>query len=460
MERLRRFVVTAIVAAVGITLVPAGPASAADFFSATGALQAGDSTLTTRLFRDDPPSTCAAPTAGATSGVGPFFYDIYTLENGTNDPACVTVRVDAMTCTGPFIHSGAYVGAFDPANILTNFAADVGLSPDAATSPKSYSFSVPAGADFSVIVTTVTSGAGGACPGYGLTLSTDNPFATGSPSISGTPEANKLQISTPGDWNGSPTLTTQWRRCDSSGGACSDIEGATNSVYLATKADAGLTLRVRVTATEGGRTSSADSAQTAVIAADTQPPQAPTLAGTDPPSGSNDNAPRVKANGVEGRTEVRLFATADCAGPVVASGTPQQLIGDGIPVQVPDNSTTQISASLIDDFDNVSPCSNAISYTEVTPDTTAPETTITAAKKKIKTKKRRAKARFEFSSDEAGATFECRLDSKPVFTCTSPVTLKVKKGKHTFTVLAKDPAGNPDPTPAEFAFKVKRKRRR
>jgi hypothetical protein len=67
------------------------------------------------------------------------------------------------------------------------------------------------------------------------------------------------------------------------------------------------------------------------------------------------------------------------------------------------------------------------------------------------------KATFFFISNEAGG-FECSLDGDGFTPCTSPFKTKVKKGKHTFEVRAIDEADNVDATPAEFAFKVKRKR--
>jgi hypothetical protein len=86
-----------------------------------------------------------------------------------------------------------------------------------------------------------------------------------------------------------------------------------------------------------------------------------------------------------------------------------------------------------------------------------PETTITKGPKR-KTKKKRAT--FEFSATEP-ATFQCLLDNKQTFKpCTSPTTVKVKKGKHTFAVFATDAAGNTDSTPASQSWKRKKKKKR
>jgi hypothetical protein len=90
-------------------------------------------------------------------------------------------------------------------------------------------------------------------------------------------------------------------------------------------------------------------------------------------------------------------------------------------------------------------------------DTTPPDTTITKAK--INSKKKKAK--FEFvSSEPAGAEFLCKLDKGNFTSCTSPKKYKkLKKGKHTFQVAARDAAGNLDPSPAVEKFKIKKKKK-
>ena len=89
-------------------------------------------------------------------------------------------------------------------------------------------------------------------------------------------------------------------------------------------------------------------------------------------------------------------------------------------------------------------------------DTTPPETEITAKPAK-KTKSKRAA--FSFSSNEPG-TFQCSLDDAAFSACTSPFSKKVKPGRHTFAVKARDTAGNVDPSPASYRWKVKKKKRR
>jgi hypothetical protein len=68
-------------------------------------------------------------------------------------------------------------------------------------------------------------------------------------------------------------------------------------------------------------------------------------------------------------------------------------------------------------------------------------------------------ATFTFTSESAGASFECALDKGGFLPCTSPTTLKhLTRGTHTFSVRAISAEGLVDASPAEQAFKVKRKR--
>jgi PKD repeat protein len=90
-------------------------------------------------------------------------------------------------------------------------------------------------------------------------------------------------------------------------------------------------------------------------------------------------------------------------------------------------------------------------------DTTAPTTEITRHPK-ARTKQR--KAVFEFSSNEAGGSFECTVDKGVPSVCTSPLPVKVKARRkpHSFSVVAIDAAGNRDTTPATYGWKVRHKR--
>ena len=64
-------------------------------------------------------------------------------------------------------------------------------------------------------------------------------------------------------------------------------------------------------------------------------------------------------------------------------------------------------------------------------------------------------ARFRFTSDVVGATFQCRLDAHLPFICTSPLTVRVRPGRHTFRVSAHANRAA-DPTPATARWRVRR----
>jgi MYXO-CTERM domain-containing protein len=84
-------------------------------------------------------------------------------------------------------------------------------------------------------------------------------------------------------------------------------------------------------------------------------------------------------------------------------------------------------------------------------DTTPPETTITSAPATITPE---TSATFAFTSNDAGATFECTLDGT-ASACTSPVTYaNLPEGAHTFVVRASDAAGNSDYTPATHTWSI------
>jgi hypothetical protein len=87
-----------------------------------------------------------------------------------------------------------------------------------------------------------------------------------------------------------------------------------------------------------------------------------------------------------------------------------------------------------------------------TVDLTAPDTAITAGPSGATSD---ATPSLAFSSADAGAAFECRMDSGAWAPCTSPLTsAALADGTHTFQVRARDAAGNVDASPASRAFAV------
>jgi len=86
------------------------------------------------------------------------------------------------------------------------------------------------------------------------------------------------------------------------------------------------------------------------------------------------------------------------------------------------------------------------------PDTTPPDTTISSGPSGTTTA---ITAAFGFTSTEAGSSFECKLDAGSWAGCSSPKSLSaLTVSAHTFSVRAKDAAGNVDPTPASRSWTV------
>jgi hypothetical protein len=119
----------------------------------------------------------------------------------------------------------------------------------------------------------VTGGAAAAA----LTLSTAGlaavsvavaPQNTSLPSISGAARDGSSLQASKGGWANKPSsYSYQWQRCDSSGGACQPISGATGTHYTATSPDIGQRLKVAVTATNTAGSGSATSRPTDVFKA-------------------------------------------------------------------------------------------------------------------------------------------------------------------------------------------------
>lgn len=103
------------------------------------------------------------------------------------------------------------------------------------------------------------------------------PVSAGLPALSGTAQSGQTLSTTDGTWNGTTPMTYayQWLRCDSAGASCAAIGGATSATYAVAGADAGFTLRSRVTATNSAGAASATSGASAVVLAAPAPAPAP-----------------------------------------------------------------------------------------------------------------------------------------------------------------------------------------
>ncbi|HEX4717467.1 MAG TPA: metallophosphoesterase [Thermoleophilaceae bacterium] len=88
------------------------------------------------------------------------------------------------------------------------------------------------------------------------------------PTISGSTQQGQTLTVVKGTWTGTaPSFAYQWRRCDTSGGTCADVSGATSTTYALDTPDVGKTLRVVVTGSNSAGSTPATSSATAVVSA-------------------------------------------------------------------------------------------------------------------------------------------------------------------------------------------------
>jgi hypothetical protein len=205
-----------------------------------------------RLIRDGNASSCGTmkatpmPTLVGT----PLRYRVHTFASRVTNPLCIDVSL-STACTNLF--SVSYLGTFDPANPSLRYAADAGSS----VSPMTYSFDVPAGAFFSIVVHEADTVA---CAAYTITVSSRGPWTAAPPSIAGAAALGGTLSAADATWVGTPAVARSWLRCNSAGAACTAIAGATGTTYAVAAADIGRTLRFRSEATDADGTSGSDSA--------------------------------------------------------------------------------------------------------------------------------------------------------------------------------------------------------
>jgi len=176
--------------------------------------------------------------------------------------------------------------------------------------------------------------------------------------------------------------------------------------------------------------------------------------------------------------EIDCVSWGSFAGPLPGTGNPAPAIPDGMALQrtiAPGCATllepTDDHDNSAADFSAVSPGPRANS-TAPTEQACAPNSggpggaggagnpsgrgaPQTNLKRKPPHRSRDGTPTFAFAADEAGSTFQCRLDSRPFRACHSPfTTARLSPGRHRFEVRARDDSGRLDPSPAAYSFKV------
>jgi len=79
--------------------------------------------------------------------------------------------------------------------------------------------------------------------------------------------------------------------------------------------------------------------------------------------------------------------------------------------------------------------------------------------KLLRTFRRTRRAVFLLGSDRVGAAFLCRVDRGRFHRCPARLAKRFRPGRHVLRVRARDAAGNVDPTPAVYRFRVRRSKR-
>lgn len=177
---------------------------------------------------------------------------------------------------------------------------------------------------------------------------------------------------------------------------------------------------------------------------DTTPPE--TMITSGPSGTTDDNTPTFEFSsnevGSSFACRVDTQAFASCTSPHTTAA-----LSNG-------QHTFEVRAT--DAAGNVDPTPAARTFTVTSspPDTTPPETTISAGPSEGASTDDDTPT-FEFTSSEAGSTFQCRVDTQAFASCTSPYTTgMLSNGQHTFEVRATDAAGNTDASPAARSFTV------
>ena len=125
----------------------------------------------------------------------------------------------------------------------------------------------------SVVTATNSGGAASASSAATATVSGTAPANTTAPAITGQAAQGQTLSTSDGSWSGSATsYAYRWQDCNSSGGSCASISGATSNSYTLQASDVGSTIRSVVTATNSRGSASASSAATATVSGTAPPP--------------------------------------------------------------------------------------------------------------------------------------------------------------------------------------------
>jgi hypothetical protein len=141
------------------TCVPAAGGS-----TTTSSLTTADPTQTGRIVRDGRPSSCVGKT-NALQNATAVHAKAFNFTNPTGQTACVTVNFDHTGCGVNNTTANVAYSTYNPASPATNVIGDSGFS---STGIGSYSFSLAAGASYTIVVHEITPNLG--CPTFSFTI--------------------------------------------------------------------------------------------------------------------------------------------------------------------------------------------------------------------------------------------------------------------------------------------------
>lgn len=188
----------------------------------------------------------------------------------TSGTAPLTVQLDASGSTDPDGDALAYSWDTDGDGI---FGDATGVKPTVTYS---------SGGTFTArVLVSDPGGRSSTSPGVNITVANpQGPANTSPPTVSGSPTVGSTLSSTTGTWSGTAPIATarQWQRCDTTAGPCTNIASATAATYVPQVSDEGKHLRVRVTASNaGGTTTVHSSAAGPVTGSSTNTPPVPVI---------------------------------------------------------------------------------------------------------------------------------------------------------------------------------------
>jgi hypothetical protein len=263
------------------------------------------------------------------------------------------------------------------------------------------------------------------------------PTNTTPPALSGTAKSGEVLTTDLGTWSHAPaSYVYAWLRCDASGGACAPIAGATGASYQATDADVGLRLRSRVTATNKGGSTTAQSAPTAAVDPAIVNTAPPVVSGTTQRTATLTVSPgtwspapttttyrwqRCDANAancvdVAGASSSSYTLTAGDIGSTLRSIVAVSTAAGG-------NSATSAASAVVTEL--VAP---TVSITSV-PSGNAPS------------------GQIRFTTGGLVASVKCQVDAAAAADCVSPPNVSVaQRAGHTFKVTVTNAAGSASKT--------------